>query len=69
VRAERDAVLVIPALGGDVSLAAEDLVGLPVLRLAREVAAALGSRIFLLDRARRCASVPPPAPVPMMITS
>src|SRR3954447_10303078 len=39
--AERSAVLVIPALGGVVSLAAEDLPGVPVLALAREVAAAL----------------------------
>jgi hypothetical protein len=41
VRSERDAVLVVPALGGDVSLAAEYLFGVPVLALAREVAAAL----------------------------
>src|SRR3954453_16691119 len=41
VRAERHAVLVVPALAGDVSLAPEDLLGVPVLELTREVAAAL----------------------------
>src|SRR5438874_1274453 len=41
VRAKRDAVLVIPAFGGDVSLAAEDRLGVPVLELAGQVAAAL----------------------------
>jgi hypothetical protein len=47
VRAERDAVLVIPALGGDVSLAAEHLLGIPVLGLAREIAAALEQQDLL----------------------
>ena len=51
VRSERDAVLVVPALGGDVSLAAEYLFGVPVLALAREVAAAL-EREDLLARGR-----------------
>jgi hypothetical protein len=41
VRTERDAMLVIPALGGDVSLAAEDLRGVPVLAFARQVTAPL----------------------------
>src|SRR4051794_15031214 len=41
VRAERGAVLVVPALVGDVSLAQEDLSGVPVVELAWEVAAAL----------------------------
>ena len=50
VRAERDAVLVIPALGGDVPLAAEDLLGVPVLGLAREVAAALEQEDLLARR-------------------
>src|SRR5262249_55823478 len=40
MRPERDAVLVVPALGRDVALLAEDLAGIPVLGLAREVAAA-----------------------------
>src|SRR5262249_3168135 len=50
VRAERDAVLVIPALGGHVPLAAEDLFGLPVLEFPREVAAALEHEDLLAGR-------------------
>ena len=50
VRAERDAALVVPAFGGDVSLAAEHLLGLPVLGLAREVAAALEQQDLLARR-------------------
>jgi len=69
VRAKRDAVLVIPALGCHIPLAAEDLLSLPVLALPRKVAPRSSRRIFLPDGARRCASVPPPAPLPMMITS
>ena len=38
---ERNAVLVIPALAGQVALLVEDLVAVPVLGLAREIAAAL----------------------------
>src|SRR5919198_1846744 len=50
VRPERLAVLVVPALGGDVALAAEDLLGVPVLGLAREVAAALEQQDALARR-------------------
>ena len=39
VRPERDAVLVVPTLRGDVALAAEDLLGVPVLRLSWHVTA------------------------------
>jgi len=41
----------------------------PVVHFAGQEIAALQSRIFFPDEARVCASVPPPAPVPMMITS
>ena len=41
VRAERDAMLVIPALWCHVPLAAEDRLGVPVLELPGQVAAAL----------------------------
>jgi hypothetical protein len=41
----------------------------PVLLLAPHVLAALESRMRLPEGARRCARVPPPAPVPMTMTS
>ena len=69
VRAELAAVLVDPALLGHVALAAEHLARVPVLGLAWEIAAALEQQDALPDGASRWASVPPPAPVPMMITS
>jgi hypothetical protein len=50
VRAKRDAVLVIPALGCHIPLAAEDLFRLPVLELPREVAAALEQEDLLAGR-------------------
>jgi hypothetical protein len=54
VRAERDPVLVIPPFGGDIALVVEDLARVPVLALARQVAAALEQQDLL---ARRCESV------------
>src|SRR3954469_15597719 len=50
VRTERDTVAVVPPLAGDVSLAAEDLPGVPVLALAREVAATLEHQDLLARR-------------------
>ena len=50
VRAKRDAVLVVPVLGRHVPLAAEDLFGLPVLELPREVATALEQEDLLAGR-------------------
>jgi hypothetical protein len=50
VRAERDAVLVIPALFCHVPLVAEDGLRVPVLELSREVAAALEQQDPLAGR-------------------
>ena len=54
VRVELDSVLVVPAFAGDVAFAIEDLLRVPVLTLAREVAAALHEQDPL---ARRCEPV------------
>jgi hypothetical protein len=50
VRRERRAVLVVPLLAGQVSLAEEHLAAVPVLRLARQVAAALEQQDALAGR-------------------
>ena len=50
VRSERDPVLVVPAFGRDVALAVEHLLRVPVLALAREVAAALEKQDVLARR-------------------
>jgi hypothetical protein len=52
VRPEGDAVLVVPALGRDVALLAEDLLRVPVLGLARQVAAALEEQDALSGRGK-----------------
>jgi len=49
--------------------ATKDRVGAPVLHLARQEVTALEEQDWLPEPARECASVPPPAPVPMMMTS
>src|SRR5262249_20455408 len=70
LRLERLAGLVVPRLGRDVAVVDEDVGRLPVLRLPRRAGAArASSRMRLPDGARWRASVPPPAPVPTMITS
>ena len=69
VGAEGIAVLVDPLLAAEVALLEEHLLGVPVLGLAGQVTAALEQQDALAGGARRCASVPPPAPVPMMMTS
>jgi hypothetical protein len=50
MRLERRAVLVDPLLAGEVALLAEDLGGVPVLLLARQVAAALEHQDALARR-------------------
>ena len=69
LRLERLAVLVVPGVRRDVAVVDEDVLREPVLRLARQPVAALEQEDALARGARWRASVPPPAPVPMMITS
>ena len=66
---ERLPLRVVPRVGRDVAVLDEDALREPVLQLAREPAPALEQEDALARGARWRASVPPPAPLPMMMTS
>ena len=69
LRRKHLAILVVPHVGRHVAAVDEHLLGGDVLGLAWQPAPALEKQDLLPDGARWRASVPPPAPVPMMITS
>ena len=69
LRLEGLAVAVVPRVRRDVAVVDEDVPREPVLRLAREPVAPLEEEDALPEGARCRASVPPPAPVPITITS
>ncbi len=69
LRLKRLAALILPRLRRDVAVPHEHVFREPVLRLSAQPVAAFQQRIFLPVGARCRASVPPPAPVPMMMTS
>ena len=69
LRLERLAVGVVPGVLGDVLAVDEHRLGTPVVHLPGQVVAPLQQQDLLPDAASVWASVPPPAPLPMMITS
>src|SRR6516164_3073446 len=68
-RLERLAVLVMPGLARLVAVLGEHGFRAPVFPLARQVIAAFEDQDALARPGQAIASVPPPAPLPMTITS
>jgi hypothetical protein len=69
LRLEWLAIGVVPGIGRYVLPVDEYRARFPVVRFAGQEIAALQQQDLLPEGASVCASVPPPAPVPMMMTS
>ncbi len=68
-RLEGLAFLVVPRFFGNVAILNEHLAGIPIFLLAWQPVPRSRIKILLPDGANWRANVPPPAPLPMIITS
>ena len=69
LRREGLVLVVVPGVLGLVAAVDEDVLGEPVLRLRVRKSPRSSNRTFLPDGASLWTSVPPPAPLPITITS